>query len=250
MQNKKSEIDFFNKFRKDGYDVFDEKGYEKIIQLFNKLIRPEKGEKVVEFGCGTGSFTKYLRKYKLDITGIDISAKCIKYAKRNYLDTNFLVADIENTGLSDNRFDIAFLGGVLHHLDNLFKCAKEVYRVVKPSGRFFAYDPHKKNPIMWLYRDKKSPLYSNVGVTPNERLLTAEEIKQAFTNAGFKEIIVFPTSGITYKYVESKITKNFLPLYNLAETIFDRTYFSKKYGSFLISFGKKNEDNFGKSTAS
>ena len=133
MQHKKDEIEFFSKFGKNGYDVFNEKDYEKILIFFEKLIQPQKGEKVIEFGCGTGTFTKYLRKYELEITEIDISDKCIEYAKRNYTNINFLVGDIENTEFPDGTFDIVFLGAVLHHFNNFFKCAKEVYRVLKPS---------------------------------------------------------------------------------------------------------------------
>ena len=45
------------------------------------------------------------------------------------------------------------------------------------SGRpFVAFDPNRMNPFMYLYRDRSSPLYSPVGVTPNQRPVLAREI--------------------------------------------------------------------------
>ena len=45
--------------------------------------------------------------------------------------------------------------------------------MLRPGGRFVAFDPNRMNPFMWLYRDRSSPFYSPVGVTQNERPVLA-----------------------------------------------------------------------------
>ncbi len=37
--------------------------------------------------------------------------------------------------------------------------------MLRPGGRFVAFDPNRMNPFMYLYRDRSSPFYSPVGVT-------------------------------------------------------------------------------------
>ena len=46
--------------------------------------------------------------------------------------------------------------------------------MLRPGGRFVAFDPNRMNPFMCLYRDRSSPFYSPVGVTENERPVLAK----------------------------------------------------------------------------
>lgn len=236
-QDKKWEKKFFDKMsiRLESYDVFDKEGCKRLVHFFYDLVQPKRGEKMVELGCGTGSFIGNLPDFGLDLTGVDISENSIKYAREKKKNINFFIGDIENLTFFENEFfDIVVFGGVLHHFIDFTKCVKEAHRILKIGGRVFAYEPNKRNPILWLYRDKNSPVHSVTGVTINERLLIAEEIKEVLTKVGFNKINVFATSSIIYKYARTKIAKFFLPFYNLWEKIFDKTPFSRRYGSFLI----------------
>lgn len=239
-QDKKLERKFFDRYAgQRRYEVLGEKGYQKLLGEFQGLVRPRKGEELIELGCGAGAFTQRLTKLNLDITGMDISFKSIALAKKNVPDVEFMVGDIEDTGFKNNSFDIIIYSGVLHHFPDLSKVLGEGFRILRPGGRLFSYDPNLRNPIMWLYRHPKSPLYSSKGLTPNERLLTKEEIERELKKAVFKKVKVESISGITYKSIEDKIASKFLPLYNLWESLFARLSISKRRGSFLISYGLK-----------
>jgi len=239
MQNKEIEKQFFGKFKNSGYDVFKEYAYKKLSRLFYSLTNSKQGEKIIEFGCGTGAFTKYLTSYHLDITGIDISKDCVDYARRNIKDVNFIVGDVEETGFKNQSFDIIVASGVLHHFPDFSKVVTEALRILKVGGRFFAYEPNIKNPAMWLYRNKKSPFYSNKGITAQESPLNEKGIKDVFSKCGFHCVEVFAISGITYKHVDGKIASKLLRIYNIWEKFFEKIYLSKYYGSFLIISGKK-----------
>jgi len=239
MQDKQKEMRFFDNFESQGYDVFNERGYRRILEEFKKLVKPMPGEIAVDFGCGTGAFTKRLSEFGLRCTGIDISPGSISYARKKYRGVKFLAGDIEKTNLKSNSADIIAFSGVLHHFQDFSATVKEAYRVLKKGGRIFAYDPNKRNPVMWLYRDTESPMHSKKGKTDNERLLASEEINDILRKAGFNNVVVHAISGIGFKYVESKIAKLALPFYNSIEYVMDKTPFAKRYGSFLISKGEK-----------
>lgn len=241
MQNKAEEINFFDSFcHENDYEVFNGRGYKRILSELNKTIGTKRKIKILDMGCGTGAFTSKLIKSNFDIHGVDISPESIKLARKLYPQINFSVGDIENLlFFDDESFDLITLSGVLHHFDNFENVISECYRLLKKKGRIFAYDPNRQNPIMWLYRCKNSPFYSSKGVTPNEEPISKDLIHTIFSSFNFSEVNIYSISGVTYKYIESKYAKLLLPVYNLIEILFDLQFLRKNYGSFIITTGVK-----------
>jgi len=85
MYSKELEINFFNTYYESGYDVFLERTYRKVIGYILKLLPNVNNKVLLEIGCGSGSFTKYLVNTNIDkIVTIDISPQLIEYAKKMY----------------------------------------------------------------------------------------------------------------------------------------------------------------------
>ncbi|OGZ01523.1 MAG: hypothetical protein A3G64_01595 [Candidatus Liptonbacteria bacterium RIFCSPLOWO2_12_FULL_60_15] len=120
-----------------------------------KHCRP--GKKVLEYGCGTGSFSFFLASLGAHVTGIDISDVGIRQAteaskeKGLSRNTEFLVMDAEATTFPDNSFDVICTAGVLHHLDRA-KAFPEMARILKPDGAAIATEPLAHNPFIQAYR--------------------------------------------------------------------------------------------------
>lgn len=240
-QNKTAEKEFFDKFdREGGYDVLDEEGYKKILNFMKERVKEGKRLTIADMGCGSGAFTSYIMKaYKnARIIGVDISKGCIDRAKRDFGEIEFAIDDVEKTKFKNDSFDVVWYSGILHHFPDFSKVAKEAFRILKPGGLFFSYDPNYYNPAFWLYRHPKSPFYSNIGITSNERLIKGDEIKRVFEDAGF-ETSVKATSGIKFHYIESQKTRPFLSIYNFFDQILGMIPFADFIGAFIIGYGKK-----------
>lgn len=240
-QDKLAERKFFNKFgNKQGYEVFDEKGYQKIIGVLKHAARSKNNQIIVDMGCGSGAFTVRLKKTfpQSKIVGLDISDGCIRAARKNIKGVKFIIGDVESTKIKSGSVDVLCYSGILHHFPDFSKVAKEAQRVLKRGGIFFSYDPNLYNPAFWLYRDKKSPFYSPVGVTKNERLLKSGEIKSVFKNTGF-EVKTKIISGLSYSYIESKKAMRIIKLYNSFDKILGATPAADFIGAFIIAWGKK-----------
>ena len=130
------------------------------------------------------------------------------------------------------------LSGLVHHLPDPTRCAREVYRVLRPGGRFAAFDPNRRNPFMYLHRDRSSPFYSSKGVTENERPVLAKEIANAFATAGFQVGTEY-LSGLSYRYVASPVTRVLLPVYNAIDDIIFKPKFMAPLSAFVFTFGEK-----------
>lgn len=239
-----AEVDFFDDFAEEhgDYDVLGEAAYKRLLWRFERMCHPGAREKCVDCGCGTGAFTRRLLKFDLQLLGIDISPRSVRAAQARATREMYQVGDIASLAVADESFDIAVFSGVLHHFpDERFrrKILSEAYRILKPGGKVFGFDPSAHSPSMWLYRSPTSPIHSKVGKTENEVLLTRGQLSDELRGAGFESVAIQGIGGITYRYVEGRVARACLPLYNLYETLLSISPFENSLGTFLISFGSK-----------
>ena len=106
-----------------------------------KLLGNLKGKKVLEIGCGGAQCGIAMANKGARVTGIDISEEQLKFAKKlvekNKVNITFHQGDIrELPQIKSNSQDIVFSAYALLYVDNLDKCFKEVYRILKKSGMF------------------------------------------------------------------------------------------------------------------
>jgi ubiquinone/menaquinone biosynthesis C-methylase UbiE len=240
-QNKNAELQFFNAFvHGEGYDRFDEVSNERLISLFLEKTSPRPGDQIYDFGCGTGAFTRRIKAAcpSSVVHGMDLSQECITHAKTISTGIDFFSGDLENTGLPSNSVDVASLFGVLHHFPDLDAVAAELNRILKPGGRFFAFDPHHYNPLFWLHRAHASPCYSSVGVTPNERLLTKKEVASVFSKHQMSvngEIL----SGLKFVSTGSFKKRMFTRVFNSTDILLGRSFLCRRIGAWLITWAEK-----------
>ena len=240
VQDKEKEVSFFDQFAQENehYDVFTEASTARLIQTCVQAGGWKDGAKIADLGCGSGIFTQALADLGFSVTGVDLSPGLIDVARQRFPDVEFLVGDVENLPFDDGAFDGILLSGILHHLPDPKPCAREVHRVLQHDGTFSAFDPNRRNPFMWLYRDKSSPLYSSKGVTENERPVLAEQLTDIFDAAGFETASSY-LSDLRYQYVESAFARYFLPVYNTIDRLLFKPTFMERYRAFVITTGRK-----------
>jgi ubiquinone/menaquinone biosynthesis C-methylase UbiE len=112
------------------------------------LAAPKSGEKLLDVGCGTGTFAiaAKARVPDLDVHGIDASPEMIEVAgekaHKAAKEIDLRVALIEDLPFPNASFDIVTSSLMLHHLPDDLKRRgiAEIRRVLKPGGRFLALD--------------------------------------------------------------------------------------------------------------
>jgi ubiquinone/menaquinone biosynthesis C-methylase UbiE len=238
-QDKQKEIAFFDGHAAaDSYDVFTPETNVRLITTCMKLAGLKPPAHIADLGCGSGVFTDLLSKQGYKATGLDISPKLIALGQAKYPDVEFHVGDVEHLPFADGSMDGILLSGLVHHLPDPSRCAAEAFRVLRSGGSFVAFDPNRMNPFMYLYRDRSSPFYSNVGVTENERPVLAHQIAAVFRNVGF-EVGTDYISDLSYRYVASSRLRWLLPAYNALDRALFAPSFMKPLRSFVLTYGAK-----------
>lgn len=102
-----------------------------------ELLAPNRGEKILDLGCGTGDLAKKLDDYGVDVTGIDISENMVLQAQKKYPGIKFLVQDA--TKLDYNgEFNAVLSNATLHWVKPADQALRSIYRSLKKGGRFAA----------------------------------------------------------------------------------------------------------------
>ena len=94
------------------------------------------GSIVLEIGSGPGHIANHITKLGASVTGVDFSPQMVEVAKKTYPQITFEQADAEDLPFEAGYFDAVIANYVVHHLARPERVFSEVYRVLKPSGRF------------------------------------------------------------------------------------------------------------------
>ncbi len=121
-------------FKDDERFLFEDWIFPNTLQGFHDLI-------VLEAGCGGGQHTSFVAPYAKKIVSIDLNSIAIAKSRNSSShNVHFIEADIAEIDL-DDKFDIVFSIGVVHHTDNPDITVENLTRHVRPGGRL----------ILWVY---------------------------------------------------------------------------------------------------
>ncbi|MCK5164696.1 MAG: class I SAM-dependent methyltransferase [Desulfobacula sp.] len=104
------------------------------IKLMMDFLSPEKGQRIIDIGCGTGISLEPLLDKGLNLTGIDPSLYMLDLASKKFgsrVDLHRGVA--EDLPFEDNAFDCAILFTSLEFTDRPAKAIEEACRVAKDT---------------------------------------------------------------------------------------------------------------------
>lgn len=130
---------------------------QKIKLSLLQQTRLHSGEKVLDFGCGTGTLVIMAKKLcpEIELSGIDVDKKILRIAEkkidRQKLNINLLNYDGSYLPFTDASFAKVVSSLVFHHLTSEQKklAFQELFRVLAPGGEIHIADFGKgKNKFM------------------------------------------------------------------------------------------------------
>jgi ubiquinone/menaquinone biosynthesis C-methylase UbiE len=84
--------------------------YKKEVEFYDKILRKNGSQSILEVGCGVGHRGKYFIGKGYNYTGLDVSDRMLRIARRKYPDIKFLQGDVRELKLKENFDAIIFVG--------------------------------------------------------------------------------------------------------------------------------------------
>lgn len=173
----------------------------------------KEGEVVLDLGSGTG-MDCFLAAHKVGpkgrVIGVDMTpemvAKARKIAeKEGYKNVEFRLGEIENLPVADNSVDVIISNCVINLSPDKKRVFEEVYRVLKPGGRFMISD---------LVLLKTLPDFIKESVEAYIGCLSGAVLKNEYINlikqAGFNDIRIIKENPFPLELMASDITANII----------------------------------------
>jgi 2-polyprenyl-3-methyl-5-hydroxy-6-metoxy-1,4-benzoquinol methylase len=217
-------------------------------RLVTKTLKPRSTEKILDAGCGNGSYVfQYSKDYHIDGYGVDAREEKISRAKKinSYLGFNasFTRALLENNFFKNEKFDKIICLEVLEHIRNDSLALQNISQHLKKGGYMIitvpmkgtALDPiHDKNPN---YVPKKyEHVRSGYKVNEIKRLLKDAKLKSIFIRPYFYLFSQYAVLLQTNLNDKQKIAANIIlsPVLTLISYI-DYIYKIKPRGLFVFA---------------
>lgn len=130
--------------------------------------------RLLDFGCGNGSFLLAARHVGFDCVGVEYEASAIENAGRK---AGVPVFDLETVRASGDRFEIVHLGDVLEHLVDPYGTMRMLSTLLAPDGLLYVEGPLQSNPSLvyvvsaWVKRARRLLGIDRPGRTPPTHLL-------------------------------------------------------------------------------
>jgi ubiquinone/menaquinone biosynthesis C-methylase UbiE len=156
-------------------------------------------DKFLEIGCGRGGFSCWLGQQLVrpkEIIAADFSEKAVELGKtlaqrRNINGIKWLQADMQDIPLETSSVDTVVSFETIEHVPDPKKAINEVYRVLKPGGRFFLTTPNyfSSSGLYRVYMDAFKGGFSECG-QPVYNWMFIFRTKQWLKRSGFSLEVV------------------------------------------------------------
>jgi ubiquinone/menaquinone biosynthesis C-methylase UbiE len=130
-------------------------GPEGIPESELQVLGPVAGKDVLEVGSGASQCSRWLVSQGAWAVGLDLSHRQLQHSRRIDQESGVVVPVVEGTAthlpFADGSFDIVFSSfGALQFVADIERCVAEVWRLLRPGGRFAFSITH---PTRWMFPD-------------------------------------------------------------------------------------------------
>lgn len=157
-------------------------------------LRLKPGEKILDLGCGRGRETlEAAGQVGSDgfAWGLDLTPRMIDFAKEaaeaaHMTNVRFLLGPMDNIPLPEQSLDAVISNCAINHVQDKTGVYREIYRVLKPGGRFVVSDIMTETPLPQSIKDDPEAVAACFGGA-----ITIREYEEALSSAGFNRIEIF-----------------------------------------------------------
>lgn len=119
--------------------------YQLLTRFIQPLLKEQKIQRALDYGCGTGIFSRYLASNGIEVVGLDISTEMLNRARELSEDKVIFTNDLAQ--VSSSRFDAIFALSVLEYVDDVEKLLRAFASSTNLDGLLVASIPNPGGAI-------------------------------------------------------------------------------------------------------
>lgn len=163
-------------------------------QTFNRIIDKTKrylkqSDRLLDYGCGTGSASLELAGGVKEVQAIDISSKMVEIAKAKTVERGISNIAYSHSTIFDESyvkgsFDVILGFHILHLVDDTGITLQRIVELVRPGGLFISTTPllgGRRRGVAFLLS-----LLGKIGLVPPIKVLKKSDFEEELTNRGFE----------------------------------------------------------------
>ena len=179
---------------------------------YRQQVLAEVAGEVLEIGFGTGLNLPYYPDKIDNITTVDPNPGMRKLAekriKQSSIKVNYLQLNGEDLPMDDNSFDCVVSTWTLCSIIQVDRAIAEIYRVLKPGGKFFFIEHGLSNESnIQIWQNRLTPIQKIIGDGCHLNRNIEHLVEQKFTNIKIDKFYApkFPKiSGYMYQGIATK----------------------------------------------
>jgi 2-polyprenyl-3-methyl-5-hydroxy-6-metoxy-1,4-benzoquinol methylase len=157
----------------------------------------EPGSRVIDVGCGEGSFCGALAQAGFSVLGVEVAHEPVRRARARFAGLEFLVVGERELPFGPGSFDGAWMGEVLEHVQDGLGLLWEVARVVGPGGRLAVSTPdHGWRRRLWLGVSRRAFETHFEPRSDHVRFFTRRSLAALLEAGGFEQIRIRAARGV------------------------------------------------------
>lgn len=181
---------------REGFNQAGFPGIEKEFDMVMEYFKDAENKTVMDLSCGSGLMVRRIAKSKkfAKVIAVDFSESMLQEVARRSKEEacppfDLVRADVQRMPFQDESVDAIHSGAALHCWPSVQDGLKEVHRVLKPGGSFFA------TTFLWGIPDEAVNLAENLsapgrGGRRAYRFFSPKELEWLMKSAGFSEVDV------------------------------------------------------------
>lgn len=154
------------------------------------------GKKAVDYGCGTGRSTRFLKAHGFEVIGVDISKQMLKEAVNLDPESHYLHIKNGKAPVFDSSYDLVFSCFVMFTVPtkkDLLSILSEAYRCLRDEGTFIIVTGSEElYSHQWLSYNTDYPENKNLSSGDIARIqlrdLDIELVNYYWTDSDYKEL--------------------------------------------------------------
>jgi ubiquinone/menaquinone biosynthesis C-methylase UbiE len=149
--------------------------------------RSDRPLQILDIGCGTGVFAARIREaFPTSVVyGMDLVSDMLTKGKERWREHASHVVpvqgDSERLPFASSSFDVVTCANSFHHYPDQSQAVREMYRVLRPSGRLLLIDGYRDAPWGWFIYD-----VCVESVEGNVHHCSRQRMRELFRAAGFE----------------------------------------------------------------